>query len=287
VAAITLLDGPMGTELLARGVPTPLPGWSAHALDGAPDTVEAIHRDYAAAGAVVHTTNTFRTRRRVFPTDWERMARGAVALARNALGAGARVAGSIAPLEDCYRPDLSPADDDPDGTRREHAELAAVLADAGCDLLLVETFPHPGEALLALEAALATGLPTWLSLTPGYRADLLTPRNLAAAAHVGARRGAAAVLVNCVPVVRALEYVAALTESGVSVPVGCYANAGEADDRMGWSPASIEQGAAERYADAAAAWVETGATILGGCCGTGPAHLAALRRSFSPGAANH
>ena len=62
--SIVILDGPMGTELLARGVPTPTPGWSAHALDAAPEVVASIHRDYAAAGAVVHTTNTFRTKSR-------------------------------------------------------------------------------------------------------------------------------------------------------------------------------------------------------------------------------
>ena len=64
---VQLLDGPLGTELMRRGVPTPLPGWSAHALETEPTVVEAIHRDYARAGATIHTTNTFRTRRRVFP----------------------------------------------------------------------------------------------------------------------------------------------------------------------------------------------------------------------------
>jgi S-methylmethionine-dependent homocysteine/selenocysteine methylase len=59
-----VLDGPLGTVLVRRGVALPAPGWSAHALDVAPDVVAAIHRDYVAAGATVHTTNTFRTKRR-------------------------------------------------------------------------------------------------------------------------------------------------------------------------------------------------------------------------------
>ena len=273
------LDGPMGTELLARGVPTPLPGWSAHALDNAPEVVEAIHRDYADAGAKVHTANTFRTKRRVFADDWERLTLSAVQLARKGAGPLERVAGSIAPLEDCYRPDLSPADTDPIETRREHFEMALMLLEADCDLLLIETFSHPGEAFIALDAALETGLPTWLSLTPGYRADLLSPRELAQAAVEGVRRGASAVLVNCVPGSRAQEYVDALTEAvpriqGLIVPVGCYANAGEADDKMGWTSAAE---APERYAMAAEGWRSAGATILGGCCGTGPAHVRAMR----------
>ena len=56
---ITLLDGPMGTELAARGVMTELPLWSAAAIDAAPEVIAAIHRDYADAGATVHTANTF------------------------------------------------------------------------------------------------------------------------------------------------------------------------------------------------------------------------------------
>ncbi len=125
---ITLLDGPLGTELAARGVPTPGPGWSAFALDDAPEVVVAIHRDYARAGATVHTANTFRTKRRQLGVRWEELARRAIDLARGAVPAGQRVAGSIAPLEDCYRPDLSPPN-----PRPEHRELARALAAAGAD----------------------------------------------------------------------------------------------------------------------------------------------------------
>ena len=128
---VILLDGPMGTELARRGVDTPAPGWSTYALESHPHVVAAIHRDYAAAGATVHTANTFRTKRRQFPGDWEKRARLAVRICRESVPAGHRVAGSLAPLEDCYRPDLSPP---PETCRAEHRELAEVLADAGCDL---------------------------------------------------------------------------------------------------------------------------------------------------------
>lgn len=269
-----LLDGPMGTELDARGVPTPLPGWSAHALEEAPDVVVEIHRAYADAGARVHTTNTFRTRPAVF-ADWERLARVAVRLAREGAAEEGRVAGSIAPLEDCYRPDLSPAGDDPAGTRAAHAELARVLAEEGCDLLLCETFPRIDEGLLAAEAALETGLPVWVSFTAGPEADLLSPADVASGARRAVALGAAAVLVNCVPARRTLDYVRALADAvGGSVPLGAYANAGQADDRIGWRSVP---GAPEAYAELALDWVvEGGASLVGGCCGTGPAHVRAL-----------
>ncbi len=265
-----ILDGPLGTELLARGVPTPIPLWSAWALLHRPEVVAAIHRDYAAAGATVHTTNTFRTKSRHLP-DWERLARGAVQLCRSAIPAEHRVAGSIAPLQDCYSPELSPTD-----PRPEHRELIEVLADEGIDILLCETFPHIGEGLVAVEEAVRTGVETWASFTAGPDTDLLTPARIGEACARARDLGASAVLVNCVPAARTLAYVEAI--ASVGLPFGAYANAGRLDEEMGWAP--TEQGPA-LYADIAARWVAAGATLLGSCCGTGPGHIAELSRRFS------
>ncbi len=271
MASITLLDGPLGTELGLRGIPLPAPLWSAWALIHAPEAVAGIHRDYAAAGATVHTSNTFRTRRRTLPETWAAQTEQAIALARDAVGPGHRVAGSLAPLEDCYRPDLSPTE-----PRPEHREMARCLARAGADLLLCETFPHAGEGWIAVEEAVATGLPTWASFTAGPGGDLLTPAELAAAARGAVDRGAEAVLVNCVPASSTHLWLAPLSELGV--PFGAYANAGHQDEALGWHADPLDS--AERYADLAATWLALGATILGSCCGTGPAHIAELARRY-------
>src|SRR5688572_4668685 len=137
----------MGTELAARGVPTPGPGWSAYALETAPETVRAIHAEYMRAGAMVHRTNTFRTQPHLFPepseegrASFRELIRRAVELARTG-AASARIAGSIAPVADCYRPDLSPPAED---ARRIHRAMAGALAAERVDLLVCETFPHPG-----------------------------------------------------------------------------------------------------------------------------------------------
>jgi len=79
---ITILDGPLGTELNRRGVGTKLPMWSAGAIKSAPEIIHAIHADYARAGATVHTANTFRTKARNVGNSWEGLARQAVRLAR-------------------------------------------------------------------------------------------------------------------------------------------------------------------------------------------------------------
>ncbi|MDC3961277.1 homocysteine S-methyltransferase family protein [Polyangium jinanense] len=265
-AMCTILDGPMGTELAARGVPTPAPLWSALALDRAPEVVAAIHRDYAAAGATVHTANTFRTKRRSAGERWEELARRAVVIARESVPPGHRIAGSVAPLEDCYRPDLSPTN-----PRPEHRELCEVLADAGVDLILCETFPHVGEALIAVEEALRTGLPVWVAFTAGPDADLLTPAEVLAGAREAAERGASAVLINCTKATRTLPYVEKLAEVGI--PFGVYANAGAVQEGIGWGEAAR---GAELYAELAEAWIQAGATIVGGCCGTGPQHVRAI-----------
>jgi S-methylmethionine-dependent homocysteine/selenocysteine methylase len=261
-----VLDGPMGTQLIGRGVALPGPAWSAHALDSAPDAVAAIHADYVAAGATVHTANTFRTQRRSVGARWEELARCAVRLARRA--GAARIAGSIAPLEDCYRPDLSPGA----GAAAEHAELARVLASEHVDLLLCETFPSPLEAAVAVEQAAKTGVETWVALTAGPDADLMTPAAMRAAAADCVGAGASAVLVNCTPAVHTLGFVQAL--AGLGVPFGAYANAGAESDHLGWS--HDDSSAADAYAALAREWLAAGATILGGCCGTGPAHIARL-----------
>jgi S-methylmethionine-dependent homocysteine/selenocysteine methylase len=270
---ITLIDGPMGTQLDQRGISTELPLWSAAAIDRAPETIAAIHRDYVAAGATVQTANTFRTQRRVVGDAWQRLTREAVRLARQNSG-GHRVAGSIAPLRDCYRPDLSPPHPGP-----EHRAMANVLADAGCDLLLCETFPHVGEAVAATEQAVGTGLETWVAFTAGPDARLLSPRQVAEGARRAVDVGAAAVLVNCIPAAETLRFVVALEKAKLSVPIGAYANAGSPDDQIGWN-ASPRPGA-ERYLEFVKQWVDAGATIVGGCCGTGPSHIEAIARFYA------
>ncbi len=271
---VVVLDGPVGTELARRGVPTPLPLWSAAAIEANPEELGRIHADYAAAGATVHTANTFRTdpwtlERLGLGERWRELTRAAVRVAREAVPSGHAVAGSIAPLEDCYRPDLSPA---PPTCRREHARFADELAAAGVDLLLCETFPHPGEALEAARAALATGLPVWLSLTQGPSADLLGDDELLATLERAAGLGVEVVLVNCNPVPTIAPLLVEVAR--LAVPFGAYGNVGRPDDEIGWRCEGDAVPAP--YAAAVSEWLSLGASVVGGCCGTTPAHTAEI-----------
>jgi S-methylmethionine-dependent homocysteine/selenocysteine methylase len=216
-----------------------------------------VHREYGAAGAQVHRANTFRTTPRAAGADWEALAYLAVQLARD-VGSG-RVAGSLGPLEDCYRPELSPANAKP-----EHVQLARVLASAKVDLLICEAFANPREAVEAVEACVETGLETWVSFTAGPDATLLTPEQVRDASLACVRAGASATLINCVAAELTLPYVRALT----GPQTGVYANAGV------WNGPKCTP---ERYAELAEQWRAAGASIIGCCCGTTTAHLKAVQ----------
>jgi S-methylmethionine-dependent homocysteine/selenocysteine methylase len=83
------------------------------------------------------------------------------------------------------------------------------------------------------------------------------------------------VLVNCIPAKQTLRFVSAIADLGVRF--GAYANAGHTDDGLGWHP---DPDGPQRYADLAQGWVELGATLIGSCCGTGPAHIQELHTRF-------
>ena len=270
--AVQILDAAMGTELAARGLALDAPAWSARAIDEAPELIAAIHADYARAGATLHTANTFRTQPRVLGDGWRRAALQAVRIARDSVPRGHRVLGSMAPVEDCYRPDRSPGE----AARAEHAALASALADAGCDLLLCETFAHPVEARVACEEALQTGLPVWLSLSAGPFGELLTPAEVGALARSAGQIGVERVLVNCTSASMIQPYVAGL--AGLGLPFGVYANAGRVDEGLGWG--TVGPQGPRAYAALARRWVEAGASVVGGCCGTGPLHVRALADAF-------
>lgn len=270
--AVEILDGAIGTELVSRGLKLDGLDWSARALDEAPALLAEVHADYARAGAMLHTANTFRTQPRVLGDRWREALGAAVRIARDAVPSGCRVLGSMAPVEDCYRPDLSPGE----SARADHREVASALAGAGCVALLCETFADETEALVAAEEAVATGLPAWLSLTAGPFGDLVSSEEVGRIARRAAQTGIERVLVNCVAASLAQPYVDAIASAGL--PFGVYANAGGKDEGLGWEASGRR--AADAYAALAQVWVDAGATVIGGCCGTTPLHIEALAERF-------
>lgn len=277
-----LLDGATGTELERNGVPSTLPLWSTLALLEAPDALVAVHAAYARAGAEVLTANTFRTQARVLATQ-ERtrgraleLTRFAVAAARKgAAQAEARcwIAGSAPPLEDCYLPERVPGQPALD---REHTEHAEHLAEAGVDLVLVETMNCVAEARAAAAAAVRTALPFWLSFVCDSRGRLLSGEPLETALDAVAPFEPQLVAINCLPPSAVDAALGPLAASGL--PFGVYANLGapypNAPDQR------VEDHDPASFLACAHTWVAHGARMIGGCCGTTPAHIRALREAF-------
>jgi S-methylmethionine-dependent homocysteine/selenocysteine methylase len=282
-----VLDAAMGSDLDRRGLPTTLPLWSAVGLLERPDLVRQIHRENLLAGADIITTDTFRTTARTFrkagldPGRAAELDALAVRLAVEARTEAGRpealIAGSIAPLEDCYLPTFETP---PEVALAEHRAQADNLASAGVDLIIVETMPTAVEAEIALRAAIETGRPATVGFVctmpdRGEPVRLLSGETLNDAVARVIPLGPAAIFVNCAapPVITAaLRELHELT----ALSIGAYANVGHVDDERGWSPDGGITG--ERYAEHAAEWIALGARVVGGCCGTHPEHTAALRR---------
>jgi S-methylmethionine-dependent homocysteine/selenocysteine methylase len=193
-------------------------------------------------------------------------------LARTAVSPGCLVAASLAPIGDCYSPDRVPSEVD---LESEHSVLAGQLADAGADLILIETMVAIREAAAATRAATATGTPFIVSFVCGNGGRLLSGEALAEAIATVLPMAPKAVCVNCLSVSQVQDSLAVLADGCDSTPFGVYANTGELGPDRVWRVTNASEPAV--YAVAAKTWRERGARLIGGCCGTTPAHITALK----------
>ncbi|MCL4186121.1 MAG: homocysteine S-methyltransferase family protein [Rhodobacteraceae bacterium] len=288
---VTLLDGGVGQELLARSGDAPTPLWATQVMRDHPGLLASVHRSFLDAGSGIVTLNSYALHRDRLEsagigalfTRLHAQALAEAEAARAAAGRG-RLALSLGPLVTSYRPETFPplAEAVP-----AYAEIVA-LHDGRVDLVIAETVASlaHAEGVLAGVRAAAPGVEAWLAVTvdddDGTR--LRSGEPLAVLAPVIARHRPAAVLVNCSASAAVAQAMAPLAALGL--PFGGYANgfarptgaflrdAGAAGtpvvDRQRPQPAI----APSEYARHALGWVERGASIVGGCCNIGPAHIA-------------
>jgi S-methylmethionine-dependent homocysteine/selenocysteine methylase len=284
---VVVLDGAIGTEILRRDVT-----WADHQVLDRPSVVRAIHEDYIRAGADVISTNTFQLTRRALFNHFrddahrrhvgardlddraERLLRAASELAVEARDtiAGGRpvaVAGAITTLEWCFRPDLAPPAEQ---ARAEYRETIATLANAGCDLVLIETVNAVAEARAAVEAANDVGLPAWIAFVPDQRGLLFSGETMAEAEAALAPLGADVLLVNCAPPADCAAGLRPLAAARLG-PTGIYPHIGRFDPPE-WL--FTDEYPPDRYLEEARGWLIAGARVIGGCCGTTPDHIARL-----------
>lgn len=282
IAAGPLLgDGAMGTLLYSRGVS--FERCFEELNVSAPTLVQQIHRDYLAAGAELIETNTFGGNRfRLALHGCEGRVRElnlrAVKLAREAreiAGEPAFVAGSVGPIGRVLEPfgDVSL-----DAARSAFREQIEAILEGGADLILLETFSRLDELLAALDAARSvTDLPIVAQVTIDEDGRTLDGQALGEVARAVEGAGASVVGVNCgVGPQGTLAAVEELVRA-TKLPVSAMPNAG-LPQRFGGR--FVYFTTPEYFGDYAGRLVATGARIVGGCCGTTPAHIAAMRAAL-------
>jgi homocysteine S-methyltransferase len=293
---LVIIDGGMGSQLQAEGVPMDEVAWSARANLERPDVVQRVHEAYIRAGAEVIIANTVAASRAALEPAGlgSRIAeanRSAVRAALRAREAAATrpvaVAGSMSSfcpiaMESTTQdaPLSSPASQDPrfpDLT--DFREQAALLAEAGADLIVLEMIDGRGYGRAAVQAAAETGLPVWLGISPARRdngtlgtlpelgdgdsfADLLRALVDPALTAVTVMHADPGVTLDAIEIIR----------RHFAGPIGAYAETGS------WQPPNwIFDGMTPgEYLQHAITWADRGAQLIGGCCGTGPEHIRAL-----------
>jgi methionine synthase / methylenetetrahydrofolate reductase(NADPH) len=281
-----LADGAMGTVLYARGIFINRCYDELNLSD--PSLILSIHEEYLQAGAEILETNTFgankfRLTRHGLASKVAEINSAGVKLARQAVDhlkekqAGtAYVAGSIGPLGVRLEPLGKTGLDE---ARSAFAEQIRALADAGVDLLIIETMPALNEAREALLAAEETApqLPVLVMVTVDDESNCLDGSSPQQAAALLTEWGAGAIGVNCSTgpstVLTAIEAM----RSATSLPLAAMPNAG--------MPRAIEGRniylcSPEYMASFARKAIAAGAQIVGGCCGTTPNHIRAMRSAM-------
>ena len=287
-----ILDGGNATEL-ERGHAGELRHadrglWGTGALYSAPHAVLEVHRSYAAAGCDVISTNTWAILAaaeleaggflsRTGLTHWMDVARLGLRLAREAVETAGR-------KDSCAVAFSVNGDVDTHDRLRTLRLVTRVLDESPPDILLLETMSLIREGLTfpAIEIALETGLPVWVSfrrcrhgVCGVYGQHWGGPEGdtFGRAARRFEELGVSALLVNCLPPTH-VEGMLPWLRDFTDLPLGVYPNLGYYSD-SGWR--FDERIGPAEFAELAVRWREQGAQIVGGCCGTSPPHVAAAR----------
>jgi S-methylmethionine-dependent homocysteine/selenocysteine methylase len=287
--SVVLIDGGTGSELQRRGVPMSESAWSGVAVASHPKIVREVHQAYIEAGAEVIITNTFGTARFVLEAAglgdrFEEINGAAVDLALQARDASARevaIAGSISNLPPSFDDEAYP---EADAELAAYRELAQLFTERGVDLIALEMMQDTRHAPRAMQAALETGLPVWLGVSCRVRPEdraivsfdfptLGLERPLDALIPMGP--SLVAIMHSEIP---ALPEAIEMVRGRWNGPIGVYPEVGYFA-APNWQ--FDESTTPEDLVTHARIWVEKGARALGGCCGTTPDHIRALREAFS------
>jgi len=288
---ITLIDGAMGTQIRARGYEVPSHHssiWSAQALMDNPHIVKEIHKDYISAGAEIITTNNYAVTQNLLEREnlghrLEELTSLSIDIAREAKkesGKNIKIAASLPPLDTSYRPDLV---GDITSIEKKYMEIVDIVKDR-VDLIIIETMSSSMEASGALSACAKADIEVWLGYTlQGIRKNILpSGENLIDAINKVKHFNISAYVINCSSANITTEAIKLLSNE-IDKPFGGYANSvnvsqiinseNEVDNAENMQVEHQQLINALDYSVIVKNWIDDGATIVGGCCGTSPEHI--------------
>jgi S-methylmethionine-dependent homocysteine/selenocysteine methylase len=286
-----ILDGGTGTDIQRRGAPMSGETWCADVNLTHGDIVRDVHLDYITQGADIVTANTYASSPLTFShigraSDVNKIDAIAVAIAKAAVvGTDVCVAGSMSTM----RPMQLGTDRNNLSIEWPEAEVRALFAmkakglkESGVDLIMMEMMRDADYAVMACEAAIATGLPVWIGIAVEKRDD----------GQLTGFGRSDQLLTDMAPALSALKpdvisiMHSSPEDTGPAIdvlkkswsgPIGAYPESGyfKSPDWVFTEITPDDLIASAKY------WQQQGVTILGGCCGIGPSHIAALRREFN------
>tara|TARA_B100001013_G_scaffold332239_1_gene248343 strand:- start:1132 stop:2010 length:879 start_codon:yes stop_codon:yes gene_type:complete len=270
-----IMDGAMGTELMRRGIELPLPLWSSMSNIDQFDQVMNIHKDYIEAGSDILTTNTFRTTPRTFIKAGysqneseiisEQCCNMAIEAAKHAVKKeNTLIAGSVAPLEDCYEPLHFPGKEI---AKKEFQLIIDRIIRKGVDILLFETMGNYEEIESALQVSNHVDIQRWLSIVLKNKNSILDGTELQKVVELANKNKIDMVLINCTPVniiLEALDIFLGYRKG----KWGVYPNAGEnMPTKDGEFVSKLDD---ESFCKAIQDYITLGASVVGSCCGSTP-----------------
>ncbi|MQF69511.1 homocysteine S-methyltransferase family protein [SAR202 cluster bacterium AD-804-J14_MRT_500m] len=293
-----VMDGGTGTEISRRGVPLDSNlTWSGIANVDSPNLVRKIHEEYIQAGAEIIIANTFSTRRSLLARSGLDDFTAEINVKSVNLALAARekcaidkssviVAGSISTFEPMDQPKIIPSYNE---SLKNYEEQASLLVKAGVDIIILEMFIRTVDAMAAIEATSKLDIPIWM----GFSCELfddkiylgIQGRHANETLQDGVRSTSSeninAYFVMHSPPGITIRALRELRDS-TSLPIGAYAHTDDLESQTGVAPGlrAIPSISPSQYLETAREWVDVGAQIIGGCCGTTPDHIRALHNGI-------
>ena len=277
---IELMDGAMGSELIQRGLHLPKYIWSAQANIEAQEIVYQIHKEYIDAGANYITTNTFRSTPRSYQKiglnqedatqTAEISLKNAVFQAKKVSDNKCKVLGSIAPLEDCYRPNLFPG---VNVAKEEFMQIGKWLVESKVDILLLETMNSIVETKACLDSISSYDIPIWVSFVLKGDKHILSGEKLADAIKLLNNYNVDTLFINCNPLNRTTNALSTISTMW-NKRWGIYPNLGLGEPSPDGNIVEIHSD--EEFLSTCKQAIKLGANIIGGCCGSSPKHIKLL-----------